>query len=75
MYDQTSIRGRAFMLGSTPVPSKLGDVMVVNSLVIPWGFTNASAAATTINNLPRGTITYVYQKQISRHGSRAEHRT
>ena len=34
--------------------------MVINHPPIPWGFTNASAAAATLNQLPKGSITYVY---------------
>ena len=59
MYNGTAVRG-VFMLGSDPIADHIGDVVVVNAPAIPWGFTNATAAARTLNELPRGSVTYVY---------------
>ena len=59
MYNHSAIRG-VFMLGSDPIDDVVGDVVVINHPPIPWGFTNASAAAATLNQLPKGSITYVY---------------
>ena len=59
LYNGTAIRG-AFMLGSNPIANMIGDVVAVNKPALPWGFQNASAAAIKLNELPLGSITYVY---------------
>lgn len=59
MYNGSAIRG-VFMLGSDPIADTVGDVVVINHPALPWGWENATAAAKTLNGLPRGTITYVY---------------
>ena len=52
----SAVRG-VFMLGSDPIADTVGDVVVINKPALPWGFTNASAAAHTLNSLPSGTVT------------------
>ena len=47
-------------VASDPIDDVVGDVAVVNHPAIPWGFTNASAAAATLSQLPGGSVTYVY---------------
>jgi hypothetical protein len=59
MYNGTAIRG-VFMIGSDPIADAVGDVVVINHPALPWGWDNATAAASTLNALPRGTVTYVY---------------
>lgn len=48
------------MLGSDPIDDTVGDVMIINHPAVPWGYTNASAAAATLSALPPGSLTYVY---------------
>ena len=59
MYNNSTIRG-VFTLASDPIDDVVGDVAVINHPAIPWGFTNASAAAATLSQLPGGSVTYVY---------------
>jgi len=60
LLNGTAVRG-AFMLASVPLGSAVGDVAVINAPLVPWGFRNASAAAATLGDAPRGTVSYVYQ--------------
>ena len=48
------------MLASDPIDDTVGDVVVINRPAVPWGYSNASAAAATLSALPRGSVTYVY---------------
>lgn len=54
----TVVRG-AFMLASVHgVPSAVGDVAVISSPPVPWGFQNATTVAADLGRLAPGTVTY-----------------
>ena len=61
LYNGSAIRG-AFLLGSVGLrAAAVGDVTVIGSPIVPWGFSDPVATAALLGRAPRGTLTYVYQ--------------